>query len=459
MLFGNADNENKAKGILSQSEAVEKENKQNKRIIDYISTTDEIKELTSEEYQELKKIAQSEVMEKVDPNLLGKYRDKEAKEAIKRQVIQTIQRAHPNIPYKNVVLIADQMSTEISGYGPLDKYLNDTDITEIMVEMGGTITIEKDGTLYETGDKFVSQDDLMLVIERILMPIGRKLDYANPTVNARLPDGSRVAATHARVAVDGHELTIRKFKPDVTIEDLIRYGALNEKIKNALIKCVKARLSIVISGGTGSGKSTWMNSMSRFIDPTLSIITIEDPCELQFKHPHVRRWEAQPPNIEGKGEVTIGHLVKHALRNRPDIIIVGEVRGNECYDFARANATGHKGSMTTLHADSEEEAGDTLVGLTTSAGVFDQRMAASYIAKGVDLIVQLQRMPDRSRKLVGISEVIGSNNGEIITRRLIEFVTHRYDGKKVIGDWRVVNEDSTIANKLKDAGIEWNGWL
>lgn len=456
MLFGNYEKEKNKNNLQEEDDNIEIN--QHKRIIDYIPDII-VQELTEEEYQELKKIAQSDVMEKVDSKLLGRYRNVAAKEVIKKQVIQTIQRVKPNIQYKKVVLIADKMSTEISGYGRLDKYLDDKDITEVMVELDGNITIEKDGTLYETGDKFSSQEDLALVIERILSPIGRTLDYSNPTVNARLPDGSRVAATHSRVAIDGHELTIRKFKPDVTIDDLIRYGALNEKLKEALIKCVEARLSIVVSGGTGAGKSTWMNSLSRFIDPALSIITIEDPCELQFKHPHVRRWEAQPPNIEGKGEVTIGHLVKHALRNRPDIIIVGEVRGNECYDFARANATGHKGSMTTLHSDSEEEAADTLVGLTTSAGVFDQKMAASYIAKGVDLIIQLQRMPDRSRKLVGISEVTGSNNGEILTRKQIEFVTQRYDGKKVIGEWKIVNEEFSRESKLRDAGIEWNGWL
>lgn len=435
------------------------QNNSHKSFIDLIPTTDMIQELTDEEYLELKKIAQADVMEKIDSKLLGRYRNTDAKETIKKQVIQTIQRIKPNIPYKETILIADKMATQISGYDLLDKYLDDKDITEVIVEKGGHITIEKDGKIYETGVKFSSMDDLYMVIERILGPIGRKLTWAEPTVNARLPDGSRVAGTHMRVAVDGHELTIRKFKPDVTIEDLIRYGALNEKIKEALIKCVKSRLSIVFSGGTGTGKSTWMNALSPFINHSLLIITIEDPCELQFNHPHVRRWEAQPPNIEGKGEVTIGHLVKHALRNRPDIIIIGEVRGSECYDYARANATGHKGSMTTIHADSEEEAADTLVGLTRSAGVFDQRMAASYLAKGVDLIVQLERLEDRSKKLVGISEIIGARDGELLTNKLVEFITHSNDGKKVVGDWRVINENFSKADKIRKAGIEWNGWL
>ena len=199
--------------------------------------------------------------------------------------------------------------------------------------------------------------------------------------------------------------------------------------------------------------------MHYHLDPSLSITTIEDPCELQFAHPHVRRWEAQPPNIEGKGEVTIGHLVKHALRNRPDIIIVGEVRGSECYDFARANATGHKGSMTTIHADTPEECGDTLVALTSSAGILNQEVSASYLAKGIDLIVQLQRMPDRSRKMVGIHEIVGSKGGSIITKPLIEYVTHSFDGKKVEGDWVIVNEEFNCAKKLRDAGIDWDGWL
>lgn len=415
--------------------------------------------LTKEEYQELRELAQKDVMSNVSQEYLGRYRDIKAKEEIKKQVRRTVEEKHPSLGLQEKLKIIEDLTNEISGYGILEKYLNNPDITEILVERYDSIAVEIAGELHEVEDKFDSEEHLNLVIERIISPLGRQLNWSSPTVNARLPDGSRVAATHSRVSVDGSQISIRKFKKDITLKDLIDFGALNEKLAEALIKCVKARLSIVFSGGTGSGKSTWMNALSPYIDPKLSIITIEDPCELQFDHPRVRRWEAQPPNIEGKGEVTINHLVKHALRNRPDIIIVGEVRGSECYDFARANATGHKGSMTTLHADTPEEAADTLVALTSSAEILNQEVSASYLAKGIDLIVQLQRMSDRSRKMVGIHEIVGADKGSIITKPLVEYVTHGFDGKKVVGDWVVVNEDFDGAKKLKDAGIEWNGWL
>lgn len=416
-------------------------------------------ELSKEEYQELRIKVQNDVMKKVPQEYLGRYRDEEAKEEIKKQVRQSVDILCASLDFQTRINIIEDLTNEISGYGVLEKFLNDKDVTEILVERYDQITIEKDGTLFETQESFESEEHLNLVIERIISPLGRQLNWSNPTVNGRLPDGSRVAATHSRVSVDGSQVAIRKFKPDITLDDLIRYGALNEKLAEALIKCVKARLTIVFSGGTGSGKSTWMNAVSPHIDDRLSIITIEDPCELQFKHPHVRRWEAQPPNIEGKGEVTIRHLVIHSLRNRPDIIIVGEVRGSECYDFARANATGHKGSMTTLHADTPEEAADTLVALTSSAGILNQEVSANYLAKSIDIIVQLQRMSDRSRKMVAIHEVIGSKGGSIITKPLVEYEIERYDGKKVIGDWKIVDDNFEKKKKILDAGIEWNGWL
>lgn len=415
--------------------------------------------LTNEELFELKSKVQKEVMNKVSNEFLGKYRDEKAKEAISKQVRMTVESLYPSLEYGEKIKIVEDLTNEISGYGILEKYLNDPEVTEILVERFDNITVEKAGTLYETEDSFDSEEHLNLVIERIISPLGRQLNWSNPTVNGRLPDGSRIAATHNRVSVDGSQMAIRKFKADINLDDLIKYGALNEKIAQALIKCIKSRLTIVFSGGTGSGKSTWMNALSPYVDPSLSVITIEDPCELQFEHPHVRRWEAQPPNIEGKGEVTIGHLVKHALRNRPDIIIVGEVRGSECYDFARANATGHKGSMTTLHSDTPEEAADTLVALTSSAGILNQQISASYLAKGIDIIVQLQRMSDRSRKMVAIHEVVGSKDGTIITKPLVEYEIESFDGKKVVGDWKVIDDNFEKAKKIKDAGIEWEGWL
>ncbi len=431
-----------------------------KRLIDYAPSIEQTQDLTNEEYQKLKKIAQADVMEKVDSELLGRYRDTKAKEAIKRQVVQTIQRVHPNIPYKKTVLIAEQLSTEIAGYGPLDKYLNDPNVTEILVERFDRVVVEReDGFLHETGDSFGTEEDLRLVVERIIMPLGRRLNWASPTVDARLPDGSRVCAIIPPIAVDGTQIAIRKFKPDISIDKLIEFGALNEKLKNALTKCVQARMSILVSGGTGSGKTTFLNALSSFINPNLSIITIENPIELQFDHPRVRRWEARPANIEGMGEISIRHLVITALRSRPDIIIIGEVRGAEAYDLMQALNTGHDGSMSTLHANNPEEATKRLVSMVASARELTSDLVPSYIAGGIDIIVQLSRMADGSRKVVAIHEIMGEKDGKIITNPLIQYKTHSFDGKKIIGDWEVVNSEFSRADKLKEKGIEWNGWL
>lgn len=435
------------------------EEKDYKRIIDYIPETNQVRELSDEEYKKLKKIVQAEVMEKVNPEFLGKYRDENAKQEIKNQAIQTVQRIYPNIPYKKIILIAEQLSTEIAGYGPLDKYLNDPEITEILIEKFDKIVIEKDGFLYETGDSFGTEEDLRLVVERIIMPLGRRLNWASPTVDARLPDGSRVCAVIPPIAVDGTQIAIRKFKPDISIDKLIEYGALNEGIKNALIKCVSARLSILVSGGTGSGKSTFLNALSGFINSNLSIITIENPIELQFDHPRVRRWEARPANIEGTGEISIRHLVITALRSRPDIIIIGEVRGAEAYDLMQALNTGHDGSMSTLHANSPEEAVKRLVSMVASARELTSDLVPSYVAGGIDIIVQLSRMADGSRKLVAIHEVIGEKDNSIITNPLIEYRVHSYDGETVRGDWVIINKNFSRVDKLKERGIKWDGWF
>lgn len=427
------------------------------KIFDYNIEDEKIKDITDEEYSNLKRASQQDVLNNVDKEYLGKYRDHKAKEEIKRQIVRTIQREHPSIPYKKVLLLAERVTNEISGYGPLDKYLNDSNVTEILVERFDKIVIEKDGKLHETGDKFSSEEDLRLIAERIVMPLGRRLDYSSPTVDARLPDGSRVCAVIPPIAPDGTQIAIRKFKPNITMDQLIEWGALNEETKNFLIKCVKARLSIFVSGGTGSGKSTFLNALSCFISPDLSIITIENPIELQFEHPRVRRWEARPANLEGKGEISIRHLVITALRSRPDIIIIGEVRGSEAYDLAQALNTGHDGSMTTGHANSPEDAMKRTVSMVASARELTPELVPSYVAGGIDIIVQLNRMPDKSRKLVAIHEVKGVKNGEIITNPLVEWRTESFDGETLKGNWYATGNEFLRESKLKDMGIEFNG--
>jgi len=414
--------------------------------------------LTPLEWTDLKIKVQKEVMEKVDQKYLGKYRDTESKQVIQRQVLQAVEENSPglNLNYKQDIV--EKITNEICGYGILEQFLNDGDVTEILVEAFNKITIEKHGELEETNVAFDSEEDLRLVLDRIIMPLGRRLDMSSPTVNARLSDGSRISAVAPPVSPEGCQLTIRKFKPDITLDQLIKYGALNESIKKALIACVRGRITIFVSGGTGSGKSTFLNALSEFVDPKLSIITIEDPIELQFNHPHVRRWEAKPPNIEGTGEISMMHLVVTALRSRPDIIIVGEVRGKEAYAMIRGVRTGHPGSMTTGHADSPGEAMEQVVSMVSSSRELSPELVPKYVAGGLDLVIQLKRMADSSRKLTQIDEIIGEKDGEILTRTLVKFEQEIYDGKKIYGKWVATGEMFTKAKDLEDRGIAFPGW-
>lgn len=414
-------------------------------------------ELSQEEMKELKQLAQKEVMDKVPTEYLGKYRDIKAKEMISRQVQQVVDKFYPEMSMNNKRMITEKLTNEISGYGILETLLNDTDVTEILVERFDKITIEKDGILQDCDLKFDSEEDLNLVVERIIMPLGSRLDIASPTVDARLPDGSRICAVIPPVAVDGTQVSIRKFKPNITLDQLMQFGALNEKIKKALISMVKGRMTIIVSGGTGSGKSTFLNALSSYINPQLSVITIEKPCELQFDHPRVRRWEARPANIEGKGEISMMHLLITALRSRPDIIIVGEVRGTETFAFMQAINTGHDGSMTSMHANTPQDAMKRLVSMVASSKELTPDLVPSYIAGSIDVIVQLSRMPDGSRKLTEIAEVVGEKDGQILTKTLLEY-RYNYDGKVLNGDWYATGEIFSRAEILKNRGIEFEGF-
>lgn len=414
-------------------------------------------DISQEEMKDLKKLAQKEVMEKVAIEYLGKYRDIKAKEVIRRQLQQLIERQYPEMTLANKKLLTEKLTNEISGYGILEQLLNDKDVTEILVERYDKITIEKEGKLIDSGLKFDSEEDLNLVVERIIMPLGRRLDWSSPTCDARLPDGSRICVVIPPIAIDGTQVSIRKFKPNITLDQLMSFGAINEKIKNALISFVEGRMTIVVSGGTGSGKSTFLNALSCYIDSQLSIITIENPIELQFNHPRVRKWEARPANIEGKGEISMMHLLITALRSRPDIIIVGEVRGAEAFALMQAINTGHDGSMTTMHANNPRDAMKRLVSMVASAKELTPDLVPSYISGSIDLVVQLSRMPDGSRKLTEIAEVIGEKDGEILTKTLLKY-DYEYDGKTLKGDWHATGETFSKIDTLKNRGVSYEGF-
>lgn len=305
--------------------------------------------------------------------------------------------------------LVQEVVDEILGLGPIQSLLRNNEITEIMVNHFDSIYVEQGGRIYRSPLRFSSEEHLRRTIERIVSNVGRRIDEASPLVDARLPDGSRVNAVVPPIALDGAVLTIRKFAAEpFTINDLVSLGTLSEEAANFLHTCVEAKLNVLISGGTGSGKTTTLNVLSSFIPDDERVITVEDAAELQLAQPHVVRMESRPVNIEGKGLITIRDLVRNSLRMRPDRIVVGEVRDGAALDMLQAMNTGHEGSLTTIHANSAKDALVRIENLVLMAGVdFPIRVIREQISEAIDLIIHQARLRDGSRKVTAISEVTG----------------------------------------------------
>jgi len=312
-------------------------------------------------------------------------------------------------------LIRD-VEDDVLGHGPLERLLNDPSITEIMVNGHDTVYVEQDGKLVRSTAHFTSEEHLRRMIERIVSRVGRRIDESSPLVDARLADGSRVNAVIPPLAFNGSSLTIRKFSKDpYKVDDLITFGTLSREMAELLRACVEARLNIIVSGGTGTGKTTLLNVLSSFIPEGERIVTIEDAVELQLQQDHVVRLESRPANIEGKGEVGIRDLVRNSLRMRPDRIVVGEVRGGESLDMLQAMNTGHDGSLSTVHANSPRDAVARLETLVLMAGMdLPLRAIREQIASAVDVVVQLSRLRDGSRRVTSVTEVQGME-GQTVT--------------------------------------------
>jgi len=354
----------------------------------------------------------------------------------------------------------DQMlewvTADIIGYGPIEPLLNDADITEIMVNGYDEIFVERFGLIEPSSVKFENNAHLMRVIDRIVSPIGRRVDETSPMVDARLPNGYRVNATIPPLSLDGPILTVRKFATrPYTVQDLVSNSTLTAALANFLKSCVEARINLVVSGGTGTGKTTFLNVLSSFIPARERVITIEDTAELQLYQEHVVRLEKRPPNVEGKGEITIRQLVVNALRMRPDRIVVGECRAGEALDMLQAMNTGHDGSMTTIHANSPRDALRRIETMVLMAGMeLPLKAIREQVASSIELVIHLERLKDGKRRIVQVSEVQGMESDTIVMQDLFLFNQTGIKNGIVQGSLKASGLRPRFLHKLVSNGIE-----
>ncbi|MGZ4113704.1 MAG: CpaF family protein [Actinomycetota bacterium] len=355
------------------------------------------------------------------------------------------------------LLIVRQIGDSVLGLGPLEPFVKDPEVTEIMVNNWDTIYGERAGKLYWTGVKFHDEGQLRRTIDKIVAKVGRRVDESSPYVDARLPDGSRVNAIIPPLAIDGPALTIRKFAADpYQTEDLVQFGTLSAQTSQFLDACVRGKVNILVTGGTGAGKTTTLNVLSSYIPDDERIITIEDAAELRLQQPHVVRLEHRPPNIEGKGEVTIRDLVRNALRMRPDRIVVGEVRGGEALDMLQAMNTGHDGSITTIHCNSPRDALSRLETVVLMSGMdLGVRAIREQISSALNLIVHQARLKDGTRRVTHITEIVGME-GDVITLQdifLFDWSTGVDENGRFKGRLKATGLRPTFLDKLQDRGV------
>lgn len=405
-------------------------------------------------YQDLKTRVQNKLLSGLDPS---------TDPSKVQEVRKTIQDLFEEIlAEENIVLsrperarMYEQIAAEILGLGPLQLLLEDESITEIMVNGAKNIYVERQGKIFRAPITFESNEHVMRIIERIVSPLGRRIDESSPYVDARLQDGSRVNAVIPPISLVGPVLTIRKFsKKPISVEQMIQMGSITQEAVDFLKACVVARMNVIVSGGTGSGKTTFLNILSGFIPGDERIVTIENAAELQLRQEHVVTLESRPSNIEGKGEITIRDLVINALRMRPDRIIVGECRGDEALDMLQAMNTGHDGSMTTAHSNSQRDTLARLETMTLMAGMdLPMRAIREQISSAIDVIVHQERMRDGTRKIVSITEVSGMEGDVITTTDLFVFEQMGYDNGKIIGKLRPTGLRPKFMDKIEAAGI------
>jgi pilus assembly protein CpaF len=397
------------------------------------------------------------LLQEVDLAAIEKLDSVRAHDAVASAAKTLVMQMHPSLMGDDREQVVQRVIDEAVNFGPIQPLLDDLTISEVMVNAADEVYFERDGIIYESPYRFRDQAHIMRIIERIIAPLGRRVDESSPYVDARLPDGSRVNVVIPPLVPKSAILTVRKFRPDkYRVGDLIAIGTLNGEMSSFLRACVQQRLNIVICGGTGTGKTTLLNAVSEFIPARERIVTIEDPIEMKLQQKHVISMEARPANIEGRNEVTQRDLVRNALRMRPDRIIIGEVRGAEAFDMLQAMNTGHEGSLTTIHANSPRDALARIENMVLMAG-FDLPVRAirEQVAAALHVVIQLVRYPDGKRRVSNVTEIMGMEDGIVTVQQLYEFMQTGFDKHGGI-DGHLVSTGATptFAEKFKKAGVD-----
>jgi pilus assembly protein CpaF len=408
-------------------------------------------------FQEMKARLHRAIINRMDLSKLGQLEPEQLHTEVARLAEELIVIENAPLSSTERERLINEVRHELFGLGPLEPLLADPSISDILVNSPKNIYIERGGKLERTSVEFKDDEHLMRVIERIVSSVGRRIDEAQPMVDARLQDGSRVNAIIPPLALDGPVLSIRRFGSDpLRMSALIEKNALTRDMADMFEMCVHARLNVLISGGTGAGKTTLLNALSAYIPEDHRIVTIEDSAELQLQQPHVVRLETRPPNIEGKGEVSQRDLVKNALRMRPDRIVIGEVRGGEAIDMLQAMNTGHDGSLTTIHANTPRDALARLETMIQMTGMrLSDRAMRQQIASAVNLVIQASRLSDGTRRITSISEITGMEGEMITMQEIFQFERKGVDKDgKVLGRFRPTGVRPRFAERLKQYGMQ-----
>lgn len=424
--------------------------------------THRIEEEALDAVDQLKGDLHRKLIERLDLDALEQIKDERViSTEIRRAVLDLLRDEPTPLSQSQRDEIIEQIIYEVIGLGPIEPLFRDPSISDILVNGSKMIFVERRGKLTRVATSFRNDAHLTAIIDRIVSRVGRRVDESSPMVDARLPDGSRVNAIIPPLALDGPVLSIRRFGADLAIENLLANGAMNQGMMELLAGCVTARLNILISGGTGSGKTTLLNALTSFIQPDHRIITIEDAAELRLQQQHVVRLETRPPNAEGQGEVVARDLVKNALRMRPDRIIVGEVRSAEALDMLQAMNTGHEGSLTTVHANSPRDALARLETMILMAGTnLPNRAMREQISSALDVIVQVSRLSDGTRRITSVVEVTGMEEAVIAVQEIYRFRRRGVgaDGT-VLGDFEPTGIRPAFTERLRLAGVEFGATI